>query len=62
MSGTLTVKEFIKELLDCDMDDEVFIQVGDDEMNVKSVVCIRAGLSRIGMVRIVPQYKLAEVG
>jgi len=28
MSGTLTVKELIKELLDCDMDEPVFIGLG----------------------------------
>lgn len=32
MSGTLTVKELIKELLEFDMDEPVFIALGDNSL------------------------------
>lgn len=58
MSRTLTVKELINELLEFDMDDDVFIEAGEERVKIDE---LRSG-SNFGRtyIRIVPEFTLCE--
>jgi len=65
MSGTLTVKELIKELLEFDMDDSVYIESAGSEYvqdQATGIVFLSALVPEKGVVSIIPQYTLKQGG